>query len=54
MAAVGSKRKRLLLNYKDLNEISSVVLFDIIRCIQLSPDTPFSTDYCSSECEKER
>lgn len=31
MAAVGSKRKRSLLNYKDLNEISSVVLYDTTR-----------------------
>ena len=30
-AAVGSKRKRLILNYKDLNEISSVVLYDTAR-----------------------
>ena len=31
MAAVGSKRKRLILNYKDLNEISSVALYDTTR-----------------------
>ena len=31
MVAVGSKRKRLILNYKDLNEISSVVLYDTAR-----------------------
>lgn len=31
MAAVGSKRKHLILNYKDLNEISSVVLYDTAR-----------------------
>ena len=30
-AAVGSKRKHLILNYKDLNEISSVVLYDTAR-----------------------
>ena len=30
-AAVGSTRKRLILNYKDLNEISSVVLYDTAR-----------------------
>ena len=30
-AAVGSKRKRLILNYKDLNKISSVVLYDTAR-----------------------
>ena len=30
-AAVGSKRKRLILNYKDLNEISSFVLYDTAR-----------------------
>ena len=31
MVAVGSKRKRLILNYKDLNEISSFVLYDTAR-----------------------
>ena len=31
MAAVGSKRKRSILNYKDLNEISSVALYDTTR-----------------------
>ena len=31
MAAVGSKRKRSIPNYKDLNEISSVVLYDTAR-----------------------
>ena len=30
-AAVGLKRKRSILNYKDLNEISSVVLYDTAR-----------------------
>ena len=30
-AAVGSKRKHSILNYKDLNEISSVVLYDTAR-----------------------
>lgn len=31
MVAVGSKRKRLILNYKDLNEISPFVLYDTAR-----------------------
>lgn len=34
MAAVGSKRKRSLVDYKNLNALSSVVLYDTARKVK--------------------